>query len=238
VAAQVGGTTYWAGNAALLADLGVSTAFDDARIRDLVAESRTAVFVTDGERLLGAIAIADVVRPEAPAIVDRLRRVGVRRIVMITGDNARVAAEVGRQVGIDDIRAEVLPEEKMTVIAELKREGGVAMIGDGVNDAPALAVADLGVAMGGAGTDVALETADMVLITDDLNGVAYAIELSRRTHRTIVQNIAFSLGVIVVLAIAALTVGIPLPLGVVGHEGSTVIVVLNGLRLLAWGRSA
>ena len=169
-------------------------------------------------------------------MVERLRRVGIQKIVMITGDNERVAADVAGHVGITDVRAEVLPEAKMDVITELKREGAVAMVGDGVNDAPALAVADLGVAMGGAGTDVALETADMVLITDDLNGVAYAIELSRRTHRTIIQNIAFSLGVIVVLAIAALTVGIPLPLGVVGHEGSTVVVVLNGLRLLAWDR--
>jgi Cd2+/Zn2+-exporting ATPase len=236
VAASVGGATYWVGNAALLDELRVPADVDSTRLRELLADGKTVVFVTEGAQVLGAIAIADVVRPEAPAIVERLRRVGVRRVVMITGDNERVAAEVARQVGIDEVRSEVLPEEKMTVIADLKRDGGVAMIGDGVNDAPALAVADLGVAMGGAGTDVALETADMVLMTDDLNGVAYAIELSRRTHRTIIQNIAFSLGVIVVLAIAALTVGIPLPLGVVGHEGSTVIVVLNGLRLLAWGR--
>jgi Cd2+/Zn2+-exporting ATPase len=181
--------------------------------------------------------VADTVRPEAAGTIARLRRVGVKRVVMITGDNERVAADVARQVGIDEYRADVLPEAKMDVIAELKRDGRVAMVGDGVNDAPALATADLGIAMGGAGTDVALETADMVLMTDDLNGVAYAIELSRQTNRTIVQNLTFSLGVIVVLFIAALTVGIPLPLGVVGHEGSTVVVVLNGLRLLAWGRS-
>jgi Cd2+/Zn2+-exporting ATPase len=194
--------------------------------------------VTDECRVLGLIEISDKIRPEARSIIERLKRVGIEKVVMITGDNERVAAEGAREVGITDIRADVLPEAKMDVVAELKREGAVAMVGDGVNDAPALATAELGIAMGGAGTDVALETADMVLMTDDLNGVAYAIELSRRTHRTIIQNIAFSLSVIVVLAIAALTIGIPLPLGVVGHEGSTVIVVLNGLRLLTWGRES
>jgi Cd2+/Zn2+-exporting ATPase len=236
VSARIDGGQYWVGNARLLRDLGISVEIEDARADPLLADGKTVVFVTNDTQILGLITIADVVRTEAPGIIDRLRAVGVARVVMITGDNARVAAEVGRQVGITDIRSDVLPEAKMSVIAELKREGGVAMVGDGVNDAPALATADLGIAMGGAGTDVALETADMVLMTDDLNGVAYAIELSRRTHRTIIQNIAFSLSVIVVLAIAALTIGIPLPLGVVGHEGSTVIVVLNGLRLLAWGR--
>jgi Zn2+/Cd2+-exporting ATPase len=236
VSAEIEGRAYRVGNSTLLRALDISAAVDDPRAQEHLASGKTVVFVTDETRVVGLIAIADTVRPEAAGVIERLRRVGVDKIVMITGDNERVAAEIGRQVGIRDIRAEVLPEEKMDVIADLKREGRVAMVGDGVNDAPALAIADLGVAMGGAGTDVALETADMVLITDDLNGVGYAIELSRRTHRTIIQNIAFSLSVIVVLAIAALTIGIPLPLGVVGHEGSTVIVVLNGLRLLAWGR--
>ena len=221
----------------MLGELGISSDLDDERAVRQLSDGKTVVFVTDETQVLGLISIADTIRPEAAAVIERLRRVGISKIVMITGDNARVAAEVGRQVGISDIRADVLPAGKADVVKRLRDEGEVvAMVGDGVNDAPALAIADLGVAMGGAGTDVALETADMVLMTDDLNGVGYAIELSRRTHRTIIQNIAFSLSVIVVLAIAALTIGIPLPLGVVGHEGSTVIVVLNGLRLLAWGR--
>jgi Cd2+/Zn2+-exporting ATPase len=143
-----------------------------------------------------------------------------------------VADAIAEELGIDDVRAELLPEDKVTTIRELLQDGPVAMIGDGVNDAPALATSTLGIAMGGAGTDVALETADMVLMSDDLRKLPYAIRLSRRTRRTIVQNLAFSLTVIVVLVTSALTIGIPLPLGVVGHEGSTIIVVLNGLRLL------
>ena len=194
---------YAVGNAAMLRAMGISPDVTDVRAREVLASGKTAVYLTDETRVLGVLAVADTVRPEAAGTIERLRKVGVKRVVMITGDNERVAAEIARQVGIDEYRADVLPEAKMDVIAELKRDGRVAMVGDGVNDAPALATADLGIAMGGAGTDVALETADMVLMTDDLNGVAYAIELSRQTNRTIVQNLAFSLGVIVVLACGA-----------------------------------
>jgi Cd2+/Zn2+-exporting ATPase len=178
------------------------------------------------------VAVADTLRPAAAGAVADLKRLGVERIVMLTGDNAIVARAIGDALGIADVRADLLPEEKLAIVAELKREGPVAMVGDGVNDAPALATASLGVAMGGAGTDVALETADVVLMGDDLSRLPYAIELGRKTRRVIVQNLGFALAVIAVLVASTLTVGIPLPLGVVGHEGSTVLVVLNGLRLL------
>ncbi len=235
VTARVNGDVITIGNQRLL---GAPESMLDAIGAEgaaLLSSGKTVVFVMNGHQVLGLIAVADVVRAEAAQTVDRLRGIGIKRIVMITGDNAYVAESIARQVGITEVRADVLPEEKMQVIEDLRGRGGlVAMVGDGVNDAPALATADLGIAMGGKGTDVALETADMVLIRDDLSGIAYAMELSRRTRRTIVQNLTFSLSVIAVLTILALTIGIPLPLGVVGHEGSTVIVVLNGLRLLGW----
>jgi Zn2+/Cd2+-exporting ATPase len=221
------------GNGMLFAEFGVmvppaAVATAD-RLRD---NGRSAVFVGDGEAVRGLVAVADTLRPGARGVIQSLKAQGIARIVMLTGDNARVAQAIGAELGIAEVSADLLPEEKLRVIEELRAGGPVAMVGDGVNDAPALATASIGVAMGGAGTDVALETADVVLMADDLSKLPYAIDLSRRTRRTIRQNLAFSLAVIVILVIATLTVGIPLPLGVVGHEGSTVIVVLNGLRLL------
>lgn len=202
------------------------------RIDALGDDGKTTMLVAIGGRVAGVIAVADTVRPEAAGMLARLRELGVQRTVMLTGDNEKVAQAVARQIGIDDVRANLLPDEKLAVIESLRRKGRVVMVGDGVNDAPALALADVGIAMGGRGADVALETADVVLMQDDLHRLPYAVDLSRRTRSTIRWNIGFALSVIVVLIASTLSVGIPLPLGVVGHEGSTIIVVLNGLRLL------
>jgi Cd2+/Zn2+-exporting ATPase len=185
-------------------------------------------------RYLGFVAVADKVRMEAPAIVARLRQLGVKRIVMLTGDGKRVAAAVAKACGVDEVHADLLPQDKVRVIQKLKEAGRTAMIGDGVNDAPALATADVGMAMGAAGTDVAMETADVVLMSDALDGIPFTLALSRRTRTVVFQNLAFALSVIVVLIISALGFSLPLPLGVVGHEGSTVLVCLNGLRLLGF----
>ena len=185
-------------------------------------------------RYLGFIAVADKVRAEAPAIIARLRELGVKRIIMLTGDGTRVAAAVAKACGVDEVHADLLPQDKVRVITKLKEAGRTAMIGDGVNDAPALATADVGIAMGAAGTDVAMETADVVLMSDALDGIPFTLALSRRARTVVFQNLSFALAVIVVLIISALGFHLPLPLGVVGHEGSTVLVCLNGLRLLGF----
>jgi Zn2+/Cd2+-exporting ATPase len=185
---------------------------------------------------LGVIAIADVLRADAAEVVRRLRETGIERVVMVTGDNNRVACAIAHEAGIDEVHAELMPADKVRLIRELAEAGPVAMVGDGVNDAPALAAASVGMAMGAAGTDVAMETADVVLMGDQLDRIPFAIAVGRHARRIIVQNITFALAVIVVMVIAALGFNLPLPVGVVAHEGSTVLVVLNGLRLLAYGR--
>jgi len=220
------------GNEAMFRDLGVETGAGADVVERLRTEGKTAMLAGDRVEVRGVVAVADTVRPRAAEAIAELKRLGIRRTVMLSGDNETVARAIAGPLGIDEVHANLLPEEKVTVIRELMRGGKVAMVGDGVNDAPALATATLGIAMGGVGTDVALETADVVLMADDLTRLPYAVALSRRTRRTIIQNLSFAIGVVVVLVTAVLTVGIPLPLGVVGHEGSTVLVVLNGLRLL------
>ncbi|HEX8683356.1 MAG TPA: heavy metal translocating P-type ATPase [Ardenticatenaceae bacterium] len=203
-----------------------------ARARELEAEGKTVVGISRDNAPLGFVALADTIRPDAKATIAALRQLGIRRIVMLTGDTRRVAAAVAQELDIDDFYGDLLPDQKVEVLRRLTRQGNVAMVGDGVNDAPALATASVGIAMGGAGSDVALETADMVLMGDDLTRLPYAIALSRRARRIVWQNIAFSLSVIAVLILGVFFVRLPLPLGVVGHEGSTLIVVANGLRLL------
>ncbi|WP_123533364.1 heavy metal translocating P-type ATPase [Halosimplex salinum] len=209
------------------------------RLQTVAAEGKTSVMVAREARgevtVLGWLAFTDTVRPGAAEMIEDLRELGVRNVVMLTGDNERVAQRIADQVGIDEVQAELLPEEKVaTIEALVERYENVAMVGDGVNDAPALATATLGVAMGGAGTDVALDTADVVLMGDDLSKIPYVLGLGRETRRTLTVNLAIAFGAIALMVGTILLRGIPLPLAVVGHEGSTVLVSLNGLRLLGF----
>jgi Cd2+/Zn2+-exporting ATPase len=189
--------------------------------------------------VMGYIAVADVLRSEAAAMVRQLEASGIERVVMMTGDNRAAANFIASEAGIHEVHADLLPEQKLELVKELRQHGNVAMIGDGVNDAPALATANVGIAMGAGGTDVALETADVVLMSSNLAMLPFALQLSRRANRIIRQNVIFSVSVIVFLVLSTILLPIlfegfllPLPLGVVGHEGSTLIVVANGLRLL------
>lgn len=244
---QMGGATVgaWAGNRRLAAQRGVDIAARDERVLDgLEAQGKSLVLVGAGQpggpdRLLGVIAVADTVRETAPALFDGLRRLGLNRFVMLTGDHAPAANEVARQLQFDpaDVHANLLPEEKLRWIERLSEEGKTAYVGDGVNDAAALTRAHVGVAMGGAGSDVALESADIVLLGDDLGQLPGAIELSHASNRVVRQNLTFAIGAMVVLVLFTLFGNLPLPIGVIGHEGGTLLVVANGLRLLGFRTS-
>lgn len=208
-------------------------------VPSLEDEGKTVVWVAQGGsqgdeyEVMGIMAIADMVRVEAVATITRLRKLGIEQIVMITGDNQRTAESVAQAVGIDQVFAGLLPEDKLDVIRNLQQKyQTVAMVGDGINDAPALAQASVGIAMGVAGSDVALETADIVLMADKLEKIASAMELGRRSHRIVKQNIVIALGFIALLLIGNFLGNVNLPIGVIGHEGSTVLVTLSGLRLL------
>jgi len=202
-------------------------------------QGNTVVWVAQAESkgesyaVMGAIALADTIRPEAADTIAQLRQIGIEQIVMITGDNERTAHSVAQAIGIDQVFAELLPEDKLDVIRSLQNKyQTVAMVGDGINDAPALAQASVGIAMGAAGSDVALETADIVLMADRLEKMTTAIKLGRRSQNIVKQNIAIALGFIALLLVGNFLGNINLPIGVIGHEGSTVLVTLSGLRLL------
>ncbi|WP_016878934.1 heavy metal translocating P-type ATPase [Chlorogloeopsis fritschii PCC 9212] len=211
----------------------------------LQQEGKTVVWVARGEEdkdivslstsfnIVGLVALADKIRPEAAKAIAHLRKLGVEQIVMLTGDNQQTANSVAQAIGIDQVYAELLPEDKLRVIRHLQKEyETVAMVGDGINDAPALAQASVGIAMGKAGSDVALETADIVLMADKLEKIAVAMGLGKRAQVIVKQNIVIALSFIVLLLVGNFLGNVNLPLGVVGHEGSTVLVTLSGLRLL------
>lgn len=199
----------------------------------LKANGRTTMIVRQGDTYLGVLGLMDTPRDAAKDVVGRLKELGVRRMIMLSGDNQQVADAVARRVGIDEALGDLMPDDKVEAIKKLSRQEGVAMVGDGVNDAPAMASATVGIAMGAAGSDVALETADVALMADDLNHLPFAVGLSRQTSRVIRQNLWFSLGVVGFL-IPATVLGMQMGVAVVFHEGSTILVVFNALRLLRY----
>ncbi|MBI3168751.1 MAG: cadmium-translocating P-type ATPase [Chloroflexi bacterium] len=204
---------------------------------DMQDDGQTVMFIYEvkSQKILGLVGVADTLRDDAVGMIKALKAAGIEHVVMLTGDNAKVAAKIAKRAGVDEFHADLLPQDKVTVLKALqKKYGPVAMVGDGVNDAPSLATADIGIAMGGAGTDVAIETADVVLMSDDLHKIPFAIGLARQARKVVWQNLTFAMAVIVLLVASAFGADLALPLGVVGHEGSTVLVVLNGLRLLGF----
>jgi len=204
-------------------------------VKRLENAGKTTMAVSHNGQFLGVLALADTPRPDVKDTLQRLLDLGVKKLVMLTGDNDEVAQQIAQQVGVTDIRAELLPADKLEAIKALQQEyGSVAMTGDGVNDAPALATATVGIAMGGAGTAVALETADVALMADDLGKLPFAVGLSRASRRIIQQNLAISLGVIGLLIVTSVLGIVQLSGAVVLHEGSTLVVVLNALRLLRY----
>jgi Cd2+/Zn2+-exporting ATPase len=213
--------------------LGITLRDIEAEIARLQAEGKTVILVGDEQLIWGLIAIRDSVRPNARIAIAALHKIGIQKVVMLTGDNRSAAEAIAREVGIDEVYADLKPEDKVARVRELKsRHGHVAMVGDGVNDAPALAEATVGIAMGAAGTDVALETADIALMADNLEKLVYALRLARRNQKLVRQNLALSVVVIGVLVIGAVMGAFTLPVAVLGHELSEFIVIGNGLRML------
>ena len=235
VSAKVDGNVVHIGKTALFESAEGLPLPDDLRatVEAMSQNGRTTMIVRSGDRYLGAIGLMDTPREDARSVIAALRDLGLKRMMMISGDNQNVADAVAKEVGLDTAFGDLMPEDKVTKIATLKAEGGVAMVGDGVNDAPAMANATVGIAMGAAGSDVALETADIALMADDLQTLPFAVGLSRKTSRIIRLNLWFSLGVVALL-IPATLFGLGIGPAVLVHEGSTLVVVANALRLLAF----
>jgi len=206
----------------------------DKKMAEVEFDGHTAMIVHQDDQYLGIIAAMDVARPEAISTLSALKKMGIMRMVMLTGDNQKVANAIAKTIGITDPMGNLLPEDKVKAIEHLIQQGGVAMVGDGVNDAPAMAKSTVGIAMGAAGSDVALETADIALMADKLDNLPFAIGLSRRANLIIKQNLFISLGMVVVLVPLTLLGTLAIGPAVVFHEGSTLLVVLNALRLLRY----
>lgn len=227
------GKTYSIGKKDILEDTFITEA-DLKSAEQLEGQGKTVIFIAEQAKVLGVISLKDIMRPRTEKVIAELKSKGIRTI-LLTGDTKATANAIAGQADIDEVYAELMPEDKLKIVRELeKKYGKTAMVGDGVNDAPALAAASVGIAMGSGGTDVAMETADVILINDDIASIPFAVNLGRRSSRVIKQNIVFA----IMVALTLITLNfigegkISLPEGVIGHEGSTVLVILSGLRLL------
>ena len=236
----VNSQTVVIGNRQLMEESNVVVSSEaESKVAALQADGKSIMLIALNGKLAGLIAMADTLRPDASTTMAALKRMGVQETIMLTGDNRRVGEAIAKQVGLTNVRADLMPEDKLSIIHELNITHGVtAMVGDGVNDAPALANATVGIAMGGAGTDVALETADVALMGDDLSKLPFAVGLGRATRAIIQQNLVISLGVIAFLVIASLAGWAAIGVAIIFHEGSTIVVVLNALRLLGYRQSS
>ncbi len=235
VKASMGREPVYIGKEALFGEIGGPAVPDALRetVQEMQSDGQTTMIVRRGKEYLGVIGLADTPRKEAAEVVQKLREIGIEHQVVISGDNQRVVDAVAKKLGIDEARGDLLPDDKVEAIRQLSEEERVAMVGDGVNDAPAMANATVGIAMGAAGSDVALETADVALMADDLSHLPFAVGLSRQTSRIIRQNLWVALGMVLIL-IPATIAGLNIGLAVVLHEGSTLVVVGNALRLLGY----
>ena len=236
VKAQHNGSVIHIGNKELFTEKGNQLP-DDVRVRidELEKQGNTTMIVQENEKFIGIVTLMDVARKEAKETLGQLKEKGIRKMIMLTGDNQKVAEAIAKEIGITDAWGNLLPEQKVAAIEKLKAaEKKVAMVGDGVNDAPAMAKSTVGIAMGAAGSDVALETADIALMADKLENLPFAIGLSRKAHNIIRQNLVISLGMVAILVPLTILGIAHMGPAVIGHEGSTLIVVFNALRLLAY----
>ncbi|WP_336696358.1 heavy metal translocating P-type ATPase [Delftia acidovorans] len=235
VKATIDSKPVWIGKAEMFGTEGIPSLSSQSKliIDKLREDGRTTMFVRFDDKELGAIGLLDTPRPGAKEALQELRRLGISRMIMISGDHQKVADAIAKEVGLDEAWGDLMPEDKVKAIRDLKKSTKVAMVGDGVNDAPAIANSTVGIAMGAAGSDVALETADVALMADDLKHLPFAVGLSRHTRSVIRQNVFVSLGIVAVL-VPATIMGLSIGAAVAVHEGSTLLVVFNALRLLAY----
>lgn len=231
----VEGTTYYIGSPILFNELGAASA--DANLEQNVTalqnQGKTAMIIGTEQTILAVIAVADEVRESSKAVIQKLHQMGIKKTIMLTGDNKGTGNAIGQQIGVTEIQAELMPEDKLNFIKRLRAEyGNVAMIGDGVNDAPALAASTVGIAMGGAGTDTAMETADVVLMGDDLSKLPFTVKLSRKSLNIIKANIAFAIGIKAIALLLVIPGWLTLWIAIMSDMGATLLVALNSLRLM------